>query len=309
MLTNQRERSIKGLDYATTYYIEIYPVDYVGNRLSTVPAKLTFTTGFDTRDISGDIQISINGVSIDYISLSWNSVDNADYYTICRSDEGEAFECFDTTTDTSYNDYVNLEYGHTYQYIVKAMNGYTSLESQGSVIVLIPDLTIDTDGDGIPDYLDPNPNDGPLADNDNDGILNNVDPDDDNDGISDIDELANGLDPLDSSDADEDNDGDGISNRDEINAGTYEEIVYINCENIGLRNPQGKNSVRYESQCDSRVEVETAPIGERNCGQNAGPCIQGTQVPIANPQPSNGSVSYPDRMDCEFVQGTNVCAD
>jgi PhoPQ-activated pathogenicity-related protein len=67
---------------------------------------------------------------------------------------------------------------------------------------------IDTDGDGIPDLLDPDDdNDGipddmdpfPL-DTDNDGLDNDVDPDDDNDGVPDDIEELFGTDPLDASD-------------------------------------------------------------------------------------------------------------
>jgi hypothetical protein len=69
---------------------------------------------------------------------------------------------------------------------------------------------LNTDGDGTPGT------DGPAADEGG----NVCDTDDDGDGIADIDELANSLDPLDPSDADLDNDGDGISNKDEIANGT-----------------------------------------------------------------------------------------
>ena len=79
----------------------------------------------------------------------------------------------------------------------------------------------DTDGDGIGNNADQNDNDGPLADYDNDGILNQNDPDDDNDGLTDTQELANGLNPLDASDgANVDSDSDGVTNLEEILAGT-----------------------------------------------------------------------------------------
>ena len=62
--------------------------------------------------------------------------------------------------------------------------------------------------------------DGPLTDTDGDGDPDVTDPDDDGDGIPDDVERANGLDPLDDSDAAEDNDGDGLSNLAEFTLGT-----------------------------------------------------------------------------------------
>ncbi|GAB4534180.1 MAG: hypothetical protein Kow0063_17010 [Anaerolineae bacterium] len=76
----------------------------------------------------------------------------------------------------------------------------------------------DSDGDGVPDYLEPND-----VDTDGDGIYNNLDPDDDGDGIPTAVEIVNGdsdgdgtpnyLDPDDDNDgvltADEDFNGDG----------------------------------------------------------------------------------------------------
>lgn len=59
-----------------------------------------------------------------------------------------------------------------------------------------------------------------FADNDNDNISDLLDPDDDNDGMTDVWELANGLDPLDPNDASTDSDGDGVSNLDEYTATT-----------------------------------------------------------------------------------------
>lgn len=84
-----------------------------------------------------------------------------------------------------------------------------------------PNTIIDTDGDGYLDNNDKFPNDpNEWLDTDNDGIGNNTDLDDDEDGISDIDELIYGFNPLDSSDAELDNDGDGVSNLYEILAGS-----------------------------------------------------------------------------------------
>ncbi len=59
-----------------------------------------------------------------------------------------------------------------------------------------------------------------AVDSDGDGINDDVDTDDDNDGIPDDWETANGLDPLDASDALDDNDFDGVTNLDEFTGGT-----------------------------------------------------------------------------------------
>lgn len=79
----------------------------------------------------------------------------------------------------------------------------------------------DDDNDGVPDLTDKFPLDKKeSADFDQDGLGDNADPDDDNDGIPDSVELANGLNPFDSSDALLDSDQDGYSNLDEYLAGT-----------------------------------------------------------------------------------------
>ena len=81
-------------------------------------------------------------------------------------------------------------------------NDFIILRTTNSYIykpVLMVRKVIDTDGDGIPD---------------------SEDSDDDNDGISEIDEIKYGFDPLNKNDATQDADGDGVSNIDEIKAGT-----------------------------------------------------------------------------------------
>jgi hypothetical protein len=81
--------------------------------------------------------------------------------------------------------------------------------------------TNDSDGDGVADAYDAFPNDpSESVDTDHDGIGNNADTDDDNDGISDADEIAYGLDPLNASDAHADADADGFDNALEISVGT-----------------------------------------------------------------------------------------
>ena len=103
---------------------------------------------------------------------------------------------------------------------------------------------VDNDADGLGDFCDDDIDGDNYAnaddafpydssewlDTDSDGIGNNADTDDDGDGMPDDYELANGLDPLDPSDAELDSDGDGDSNLYEYTHGTDlndESSVYL----------------------------------------------------------------------------------
>jgi hypothetical protein len=89
------------------------------------------------------------------------------------------------------------------------------------------ETSVDTDGDGTPDYLDSDSdNDGlpdsaeSFADTDGDGTRNIRDPDSDNDSMLDGWEATYGLNPLSAADADIDTDDDGQTNLEEYIAGT-----------------------------------------------------------------------------------------
>ena len=120
--TNSREVTLSTLEYATPYYVEIYPLDYNNNRVSTLPAKLAFTTGFDTRIITDKPQVSIGDFTAESVILSWASIDNADEYIILRSENSGSYESVGITTDTEFIDTITFAEGAKYKYIVKAKN-------------------------------------------------------------------------------------------------------------------------------------------------------------------------------------------
>ncbi len=88
-------------------------------------------------------------------------------------------------------------------------------------VSVLKSSSTDVDGDGVPDVLDLFPNDpNEWADNDRDGTGDNQDPDDDNDGMTDVWEIAYGLDPL-INDSELDADNDGLTNLAEFHADTH----------------------------------------------------------------------------------------
>ncbi|NNF60478.1 MAG: tandem-95 repeat protein, partial [Gammaproteobacteria bacterium] len=107
---------------------------------------------------------------------------------------------------------------NTYNILIEVQDGLEDgslQQSQGLTLVVVAP---DRDGDDIPDYDDNCPDDENTdqADLDEDGLGDICDGDDDGDGISDVAELANGLNPRDAADALLDLDGDGLSNLEEF---------------------------------------------------------------------------------------------
>jgi hypothetical protein len=135
---------------------------------------------------------------------------------------------------------------------------------------------VDSDGDGVPDYLDAFPNNpGETIDTDGDGVGNNADPDDDNDGIPDLYELSNGLDSL-VDDSGLDLDLDGMTNGDEFLAGTAANDpasifrvdtlqIIRNSVRLAVRSVPGRSYVVYAStQPGARFELVGEPIHARD---------------------------------------------
>ncbi len=101
-----------------------------------------------------------------------------------------------------------------------ASNAMNPFENPLDPLGVAPGGPTDYDQDGVADADDAFPgNPAESVDTDGDGIGNNADPDDDNDGMPDVWETANGLDPL-IADASSDPDHDGFTNFEEYEAST-----------------------------------------------------------------------------------------
>jgi hypothetical protein len=137
-ITQSRNYLFENLKYATNYYVEIYAIDFNGNHISAVPAKLQFTTGFDNRNITEKPVISVDEVNSYSIKLSWTEVQHADEYKICRRDNGGRYSCFVRTKELSYIDTVNIDPENSYQYIVQALNGADYENSEASQTIVTP---------------------------------------------------------------------------------------------------------------------------------------------------------------------------
>ncbi|NOX43742.1 MAG: DUF4347 domain-containing protein [Gammaproteobacteria bacterium] len=130
-----------------------------------------------------------------------------------------------STNAGTWTDAENNTLSFTYQWKAAAIdiagattNSYTVTNAElGAVITAVV-----TANDGINTAVSVTSNATAAIDSDfdNDGTGDSTDTDDDNDGIPDVWETANGLNPLDASDASGDLDGDGVSNLDEFLAST-----------------------------------------------------------------------------------------
>ena len=138
----------------------------------------------DTNDVLGSVTYSYNTKEKPIFSY-------IDYNTVSATVTGDV------------GTYVQFTFDNGQKITLTIADSDTAIEPEDEVIVTESEDTVTVEG----------------TDTDNDGIADSVDTDDDNDGILDTVEIANGLDPLDPSDAQLDYDGDGFSNAIELSLG------------------------------------------------------------------------------------------
>ncbi|MDB4109493.1 DUF5011 domain-containing protein [Porticoccaceae bacterium] len=106
------------------------------------------------------------------------------------------------TSSVSVSGVVDTETAGTYTVTYSVTDSDQNIITAIRGVIVAPDSVTDVDGDGVKDSSDAFPLDSSeTLDTDNDGIGNNTDTDDDNDGYTDVEEIADGTDPLDANSA------------------------------------------------------------------------------------------------------------
>ena len=106
------------------------------------------------------------------------------------------------TSSVSVSGVVDTETAGTYTVTYSVTDSDQNMITAVRRVIVAPDSGTDVDGDGVKDSSDAFPLDSSeTLDTDNDGIGNNTDTDDDNDGYTDVEEIADGTDPLDANSA------------------------------------------------------------------------------------------------------------
>lgn len=185
-IVNGRNFSFPSLAYNESYYAEIVGLDVQGNTASSVPAKLFFTTEFDSREIDSAPVLSGSSPNFSSVVLSWSESSSVDGYNLYRKSDSDDYQLIHTVLANEYTDSGALLPDTEYSYKVRAFNGGDYIWSEPISVTTL----------SIPDDFDS-----------------------DNDGLPDLFELKNDLDP-DFNSANEDADGDGQTNLDEFFAGS-----------------------------------------------------------------------------------------
>jgi hypothetical protein len=134
--TQDRELLIDNLEYGRNYYVEIYALNYNGDRVS-IPAKLQFTTGFDNKNIADKTVIETIQLVDNGIYLSWSEVSNVSLYAIYRKENNGKYQYINSVKNNEYTDNFNLISGNSYQYVIATFNsnGYTLSNSSNAIAI------------------------------------------------------------------------------------------------------------------------------------------------------------------------------
>ena len=115
---------INGVSRGVLHYIRVRAANKIINR-SGDEGYGTVDSGFTQLDSVGGFSAT-KGDLIDTIRLNWSRVNNAEYYSVYRSENNSNFVCIDTTENLLYKDNTqNLIYGKTYYYKMLAVNKLT----------------------------------------------------------------------------------------------------------------------------------------------------------------------------------------
>jgi hypothetical protein len=111
------------LPYNQTFICEVHALDTHGDPLSVEPARLHFSTGFDTRTISVTAAVSPPVAGETGINLSWGAVANADYYDIFRKGTATGtLQWVGRSATTEFSD-SSIPSGSGASYVIRAQNG------------------------------------------------------------------------------------------------------------------------------------------------------------------------------------------
>ncbi|MBE2282347.1 MAG: fibronectin type III domain-containing protein [Prosthecobacter sp.] len=115
--------ALAALPYNRSFVMEVFARSPSGTRLSVEPARLHFSTGFDTRTIAGAAAVGVPEVDAYGFNLSWEGVVNADYYDIFRRTTSTGpLEWIGRSSTTGFSD-TGIQPGEGASYVVRSRNG------------------------------------------------------------------------------------------------------------------------------------------------------------------------------------------
>lgn len=183
-----------GRNPSTQYYYRVRATNAVGDSSFSNEANATTPNSTQTVPAAPSGLIAV-GASATRISLTWvDAASTETSFEIQRGTDGASFTALASTLPnvTTYNN-DGLPAATLYHYRVRAING-----AGASAFSNVASAVTMSDGNGGGGGVTP-PGQGANEDFDADGVVNADDLDDDNDGTSDVDELAAGTNPFDAS--------------------------------------------------------------------------------------------------------------